>query len=95
MAIPEPIAMQELGLARARPLDPRPAVPPPAPAGRAHALAQIIGLAMVVAAVAVLAGWPWALGLGGALLASVSLVTEYLATRPPRPSAAPAPGGDR
>lgn len=73
--------------------DPRPAsVRPPTGAGRAHALAQFIGLAAVVTAVAVLAGWPWALLLGGALLAAGSLLTEYLATRPPPPDST---GGER
>lgn len=77
-------------------MNPQPAdARPPTSAGWAHTVAQLGGLAAVLAAVTVLAGWPWALGLGGLVAVVVSLTAEVLATRPPRPPAAPAPGGDR
>lgn len=78
------------------PTGPQPAPPrPPTGAGWAHTAAQIVGLVALLAAVAILAGWPWALGLGGLVVAVASLVAETLANRPPRPDPAPAPGGDR
>jgi hypothetical protein len=78
------------------PTSPQPAAPrPPTAAGWAHTAVQLLGLVAVLSAVVVLAGWPWALGLGGLVIGGASLVTETLANRPPRPPAAPAPGGDR
>lgn len=81
--------MQDIGTARAilaatpepRPVDAR----PPTSTGRAHALAQALGLAAFLASITVLVGWPWALGVGGLIVGVGSLVIEVLANRPPPP----------
>ncbi len=73
----------------------QPAGVPPTSAGWIHGVVQTAsGLGLAVG-LYLLLGLEWALVIASAVTFTGSIVLETMARRPPRPPAAPAPGGDR